>query len=258
MNSAVYSVSLNLLSAVIGWLAAVGFAALRRQRRRTRRVRAFRDFFGTSGHLLVIHSAVLDELSTDNDASAVGHSVYNYPATDIRATRFLARLFESVGLKEGVDFSILPDIKVKNYQDLWGKDLVLLCGPARNGVMRDLSSAIRMRYMMEVGENGSNVLRDMHRGGQQMLASRELTRPTNDGNFDYGLLASLPNPNNHSRRLVILAGVHGTGTVGAAQFLAIEEELLKLATRRTDQVVSEVVQALYDGDIETPTSLRLV
>jgi hypothetical protein len=258
VNSAVYAVSLNLLSAAIGWLAAVGFAALRRQQRRTRRVRAFHDFFGTSGHLLVIHSAVLDELSPDNDASAVGHSVYNYPATDIRATRFLARLFETVGLKEGVDFNILPDIKVKEDQDLWDKDLVLLCGPARNRVMRDLSSAIRIRYTMEADEDGSNILKDMHRGGQQMLASRELTRPTNDGNFDYGLLASLPNPNNHNRRLVILAGIHGTGTVGAAQFVAMDGELLKLTMKRKDQVVSEVVQALYDGDIETPTSLRLV
>lgn len=91
-----------------------------------------------------------------------------------------------------------------------------------------------------------------------MLASRELKRPANDGDFDYGLLASLPSPNNYTRRLVILAGIHGTGTVGAAQFLAMDGELLKLATRRKDQVVSEVVQALYDGDIETPTSLRLV
>lgn len=155
MNSAVYDVSLNLVSAAIGWLAAVGFAALQRRRRRTRRVRAFHDFFGTSGQLLVIHSAVLDEFSIDNDASAVELSVYNYPATDIRATRFLARLFESVGLKEGIDFNILPDIRVKSDRDLWDKDLVLLCGPARNRVVRDLSSAIRMRYRMEVDKDGS-------------------------------------------------------------------------------------------------------
>lgn len=258
MNSTVYGLSLNLLAAVIGWLAATSFAALRRLWQRRRRARAFRDFFGTSGHLLVIHSAVLDELSTDNNASVAGHSVYNYPATDIRAARFLVRLFESVGLKEGANFNILPDIRVKSDHALWDKDIVLLCGPARNRVLGELSPAIRMRYTMEADQYGSNILRDMLRGGQQMLASRELAQPTDDGDFDYGLVASLPNPNNHSRQLVILAGIHGTGTVGAAQFLATDGELRKIAMRRKDHVVSEVVQALYDGDIETPTGLRLV
>jgi hypothetical protein len=258
MNSTVDGLSLNLLAAVIGWLAAMGFAALRRLWQRRRRVRAFRDFFGTSGHLLVIHSAVLDELNTDNYASAEGNSVYNYPATDIRAARILARLFESVGLKEGSDFSILPDIKVKVDHGLWESNLVLLCGPARNKVLRDLSPAIRMRYVMEVNPRGSNVLKDMHRGGQEMLASRELPDRLVGENFDYGLVASLPNPNNHTKQLVVLSGIHGTGTVGAAQLIATDGELRKMASRRKDLVVSEVVQALYDSDIETPAKLRLV
>jgi hypothetical protein len=257
MTSTLSQLSLNLLAAAIGWLAAITFAALRRQWRQGLRVRAFRAFFGTSGQLLVIHSAVLDELSPDNNPSGGEHSVYNYPATDIRACRFLVRLFESVGLKEGADFNILPDIKVKTDRTLWDKDLVLLCGPARNHVMRGLSSAIRMRYTMEVDQNGHNILKDTHRPGPPMLASRELTQPTDDGDFDYGLIASLPNPNNYNRKLVILAGIHGTGTVGSAQFLTMNGELRKL-TKRKAPVVSEVVQVLYDGDIETPTGLRLV
>jgi hypothetical protein len=255
MSSAVYAVSLNLVAAVIGWLAAVGFAALRQRWRRGRRVRAFHDFFGASGQLLVIHSAVLDKPSSGSD---VDYPIYNYPATDIRATRFLARLFESVGLKEGLNFNILPDIKVKRDHNLWDKDLVLLCGPARNHVARDLGPALRMRYTMELDQDGSNVLKDTLRGGQQMLTSRELAQPTSNENFDYGIVASLPNPNNHSRQLVILAGVHGTGTVGAAQFLTVDGELPKLVKGRKDRVVCELVKAIYDDDIETPTSLRLV
>lgn len=258
MNSALSSLSLNLLAAVIGWLAAVGFAALRRLWQQRRRVRAFGNFFGTSGHLLVIHSAVLDKLSTDKDGSVAGNSVYNYPATDIRAARFLVRLFESVGLEEGANFDVLPDIRVKSERALWDKDIVLLCGPARNHVLRDLGPAIRLRYTMEVDQSGSNVLKDTLRGGQQMLASRELAQPTEDDDFDYGLVASLPNPNNHCRQLVILAGIHGTGTVGAAQFVTRDGELRKMAMQRKDGVVSEVVKVLYDDDIETPTDLRLV
>ena len=252
-----YQVLLNLVAAAIGWLASVAFNALKRQRIRSRQMRAFCDFFGSSRHLVVIHSAVLDDPSPNSAGLSVDHPVYNYPATDIRATRLLGQLFESVGLKEGKDFAILPDIRVKADASLWESDIVLLCGPARNHVFRSLCPVIRMRYTMEVDAVGSNVLRDTLRGGQQLLASRELPLPASEGDFDYGLLASLPNPYNQSRRVVLLAGIHGTGTVGAAQFLSTDKGLQEISKRRQGQVVSELVKASYDGDIETPTSLRL-
>jgi hypothetical protein len=259
MLSTAYQLSLNLAAAAIGWLARIGYVMLRRQWQRRQRIRAFYDFFGTSGRLVVIHSAVLDQPSAGAVATAVDHPVYNYPGTDIRASRLLVRLFESVGMKEGNDgFTIKPDIQVKTDSNLWDKDLVLLCGPARNHIFHDLCPIIKMRYTMEDNEEGSNVLKDTLRGHQQLLASRELPPSTSDGNFDYGLLASLPNPNNHSRRIVILAGIHGTGTVGAAEFLTTGRELQSLVKRRQNQVISEVVQAFYDGDIETPTKTRLV
>jgi hypothetical protein len=257
MESTVYQVLLNLVAAAIGWLASIAFNVLKRQRIRSRRFLAFCDIFGSSGHLLVIHSAVLDKPGPNAVGAVPSYPVYNYPSTDIRATRLLVRLFESVGLKEGSGFTILPDIRVKVDNSLWNNDIVLLCGPARNHVFRDLCPVIRMRYTMEVDPQGSNVLRDTLRGGQQLLASRELTQPTSEGDFDYGLLASLPNPYNQSRRVVILAGIHGTGTVGAAQLLSTGRGLQEVARRRQSHVVSELVKASYDGDIETPTSLEL-
>lgn len=257
MESTAYQVLINLVAAAIGWLASIACAALKRQWIRSRRRNAFSDFFGSSDHLLVIHSAVLDEPTSNSAGVPVDYPVYNYPATDIRATRFLARLFESVGLKEGDGFTILPDIRVKIDGSLWDNDIVLLCGPARNHVFRALGPDIRARYIMEVDANGSNVLKDTLRSGQQLFASRELPQPTSEGDFDYGLLASLPNPRNPSRRVVILAGIHGTGTVGAAQFLAVGKGLQEVSKRRDGQVVSELVKASYDGDIETPTGLRL-
>lgn len=257
MESTVYQVLLNLVAAAIGWLASIAFNALKRQRTRSRRFRSFCDIFGSSGHLLVIHSAVLDKPSANVVGMPAGYQVYNYPATDIRATRLLVRLFESVGLKEGNGFTILPDIRVKVDNTLWDSDIVLLCGPARNHVFRNLCPVIKMRYAMEVDSQESNILRDTLRGGQQLLASRELSQPTSEGDFDYGLLASLPNPYNQSRRVVILAGIHGTGTVGAAQFLSTDKGLQEISKRRQSHVVSELVKTSYDGDIETPTSLKL-
>jgi hypothetical protein len=258
VESTVYQVLLNLVAAAIGWAASIAFAAIKRQWIRSRRRNAFCDFFGSSGHLLVIHSAVLDGPSSNSTDAPVDYPVYNYPATDIKATRLLVRLFESVGLSEGCKFTILPDIRVKIDDSLWNNDIVLLCGPARNHVFRELCPVIRMRYTMEIDSHGSNVLRDTIRGGQPLLASRELPQPVSDGDFDYGLLASLPNPYNQSRRLVILAGIHGTGTVGAAQFLSTRKGLQEISKRRCSHVVSELLKTSYDGDIETPTGLRLV
>jgi hypothetical protein len=257
VESTVYQVLLNLVAAAIGWMASLAFIAIKRQWIRIRRRNAFYDFFGSSGHLLVIHSAVLDQPDPNSTDVPAGYPAYNYPATDIKATRLLVRLFESVGLKEGNDFTIMPDIQVKIDDPLWDNDIVLLCGPARNHVFRELCPVIRMRYTMEIDAHGSNVLRDTIRGGQQLFTSRELTQPKSEGDFDYGLLASLPNPHNQSRRVVILAGIHGTGTVGAAQFLSIGKGLQEVSKKRCGHVVSELVKASYEGDIETPTSLRL-
>ena len=83
VESTVYQVLLNLVAAAIGWLASVAFNALKRQRIRSRRMRAFCDFFGSSRHLVVIHSAVLDGPSPNSVGLSVDYPVYNYPATDI-------------------------------------------------------------------------------------------------------------------------------------------------------------------------------
>lgn len=258
MKSTVDQVLLDLVAAAIGWMASLAFTAIKRQWIRIQRRKAFYDVFGTSDHLIVIHSAVLDQPDPNSTDVPGDYPAYNYPATDIKATRLLVRLFESVGLKEGNGFTILPDIRIKIDDSLWDNDIVLLCGPSRNHVFRELCPVIRMRYTMEIDARGSNVLRDTLRGGQQLFASRELAQRENEGDFDYGLLASLPNPHNQNRRVVILAGIHGTGTVGAAQFLATGKGLQEVSKKRSSHVVSELVKASYDGDIETPTDLRVV
>jgi hypothetical protein len=169
----------------------------------------------------------------------------------------LTNLFESVGLKEGVNFKISPDIMYENSHSLRDKDLVLLCGPARNHILHELGD-LHMRYSMKVANDGSNILEDTFRGSQQMLTSRELPPSSNSEKFDYGIIASLPNPINHERKLVVLAGVHGTGTVGATEFVTTGEGLLNL--RKTPEIggVCELVKAVYREDVETPTELKLV
>jgi hypothetical protein len=239
------AILINLVSMGIG--AALGYGARYvREKSRERVLRgAVRDFFGTPpGHIMVIHSAIFD----------VEDEAYNYPATDTRAARALAKLFESLHLREGVDFSIRPDREVTVDENLWKNNLVLVCGPARNSVLKQLLPTLpTMRYIMTVDVDGrSNILKD-NRREVRLFSSRELQRGGGEGEFDCGLVASLPNSHNLSRKVVLLAGIHGTGTVGAAQFVTDPNNLQELLRRRKNQVVSEALRVDYRGDIETPT-----
>ncbi|GIF48952.1 hypothetical protein DFJ67_2656 [Asanoa ferruginea] len=235
-------------SAVCGAAATVGAVGLRRWFRKRARVAAVKEFFGLPGKVLIVHSAVFDP----------PEQAWNYPATDTKAARALATILEASGMREGVDFSVLPDRRVDIDDELWRNNLVLLCGPARNAVLAHLtpSLSMSMRYTMTVDDEQENVLTD-HERETRMLSSREAGAGT-IGNYDYGLIASLPNPRQPQRRVVLLAGIHGTGTVGAAGFVTDAGNLRTLNGRRADGIVSEVVRVDYADDIETPTRTRLV
>jgi hypothetical protein len=254
-------IGINLLAAAIGGSVTWLYARAKASRRRRRLGKDARDFFGTEGKIMLIHSAVVDDLPAV--AGGAPEKAYNYPATDIRAARNLARFFESYGLREGKerDFVIVPDFEVTIDDALWDHNLVLLCGPARNAVYRTLSPSLDMRYTMTLSpvDAERNVLTDHHRQ-EHLQSSRERGLPPSVGCFDYGLVVSTPSPRNTARRLVLLAGIHGTGTVAAAQFVSTASELKNLNGRRSSaDTVCEVVQAMYlAADNETPTTTRLV
>lgn len=100
MAGPVTDLSINLLATGLG--AAMAHSA---QRARTKiRKQATRkrigDFFGRAGEkILVVHSSIYDE----------PERAYNYPATDTRSARILAQFFEESNLREGLDFTIVPD-----------------------------------------------------------------------------------------------------------------------------------------------------
>ncbi|MDG4822485.1 hypothetical protein O7635_11555 [Asanoa sp. WMMD1127] len=239
-------VLVNLGCAAFGAAVSTGTGRTRRWLRQRSRDESVRKFFGTPARVIIIHSAVFDE----------PEQAWNYPATDTKAARALATLLEAAGMHEGVDFTVVPDRSVAINAELWRNNLVLLCGPARNAVLDEIAPSLSMRYTMTVGADGRNVLTD-HERETRMLSSREGGSP-NNSNYDYGLIASLPNPRQPLRRVVVLAGIHGTGTVGASGFVTDPGNLKTLNDRATDGIVSEVVRVDYGADIETPTRMRLV
>jgi hypothetical protein len=93
----------------------------------------------------------------------------------------------------------------------------------------------------------------------QLKSSRELAPETEStSGYDFGLVASAPSSHNAARRIVVLAGIHGTGTVGAAEFVCAVDSLELLNARRSREVVSQALRVNYEADIETPTQITLI
>ncbi len=250
LNSAPRDIAIALIAALIGAAASQLWSYVQHKVREKSLNRSVRAFFGPPGKILVVHSAVFD----------APEQAYNYPATDTRAARALAKLFESVGLREGPDFAILPDRSVRIDDALWANNLVLLCGPARNKVFEHVAPlCAAARYSMTVTQDRRNVLTDNKRR-QQLRSSREVGAEDPNSGFDFGLISSLPSPQGAAKRVVLLAGIHGTGTVGAAEFVCSLTNLRELVNRQALQApLSHAVRVDYDeADRETPIRMELV
>lgn len=245
----------HLLAGALG--AASGYCLrLVQDLRRARRVNtSIKQFFGLQGdQLLVVHTAVLD----------VSRHAYNLPSCDTRAARAIARLMEGAGRLEGHEFMILPE---GDFATHFGEleaaaehDLVLLCGPKRNRLVSELlRMAPYLRYQLSRSpETGENVLLDRERNSQ-LISSRDTTAASAaETAYDFGLILSMPSPLNMDRNLVVLAGIHGTGTLGAAQYVSDPGRLRALCRRRQHGVIQEVVRAEYKTDPEVISKLVLV
>ncbi|MFH9554165.1 hypothetical protein ACIBAH_30880 [Streptomyces sp. NPDC051445] len=255
MAGPVTDLSINLLATGLGAAMAHSAQRARAKIRKQATRKRIGEFFGRAGEkILVVHSSIYDE----------PERAYNYPATDTRSARILAQFFEESNLREGVDFTIVPDRGVVSESLLRENNVVALCGPARNSCYRRLvSTPSSMRYDMAENPNPGgrgNLLRDNLRNTRIYSSRQEAAERgvAEDSHFDYGLVASLPNLRNPSKRLVLLAGIHGSGTVAAAQFVANSENLGLLSHRQQAGVICEVLHVKYlEEDPETPIDVRL-
>lgn len=249
VNGVIENVIAALVGAVFGYLAKMAWDKFKK----ARRSKTIIEFFNiTQSHTLVIHSAILDET----------RQAYAFPYCDTRVSRIIASLFESIGKKEGIDFTIVPDVDLlladgSIEPTIMDKNLVLICAPKRNRIAKHiLSKSPKLRYQIETDETtGQNVFFDELR--QTFLISSQDVKypekqnqmPVLDG-YDYGLIASMPNPFNLSKNVVIFAGIHGSGTLGAGMFIDDENSRSELCRRRKNGVIQELIIAKYKGGIE--------
>ena len=249
INGVIGNLIAALIGALFGYLAKTGWDKYKK----VRRSKTIIDFFKvTQSHTLIIHSAIFDET----------RQAYSYAYCDSKVARIITSLFESVGQKEGEEFTIVPDVDLLLADGtidptIMNKNLVLICSPKRNRIAKHiLSKSPKLRYQMEVDETkGEIVLFDELRqtlliSSQDLqISDKQLHKPILDG-YDYGLIASMPNPFNLSRNIVLLAGIHGSGTLGAGMFVGDENSLSELCHRRKNGVIQELIIAKYKGGAE--------
>lgn len=234
----------GLLGTLLGILFKIGFDRVIR-RRRAQTIRSFLNF--PQGEIVIVHSALFDSSR---------HS-YNYPSCDMVSSRRLSGLLESIGLKEGQDFSVAPE---SNFLTSKGEvnleslrcNLILLGGPKRNKITAEiLKGSVKPRYDMHLDESGENVLYDSFTRNH-LKASRDdpQFRSQSDDNdegygYDYGLVMTMANPLNLDHGVLIIAGIHGPGTIGASTFITDKKSVALMISKRHGGVIQEVVYAKY-------------
>jgi hypothetical protein len=221
-----------------------------------RQARPIVKLFGLqSGPVRVVHSSIFDK---ERDA-------YNYPAADSQASRILAVLLSRAHRREGVGLTVSADVELikGGHVDpaLWKENLILLCGPKRNPLVKDALANLpqNLKYTMSVDPaTGRTMLRDNNRGHWLSSSTDDKAAGnTPNGNYDYGLILSVQNAFHEGATVTILAGLHGTGTLGCAAFLKDIQNIKKLLDRRDNGIICEVVKVYYGDSFEEVLDTRL-
>ncbi len=242
----------HLVAGGVGYSARYAQEILRARKRR----RNIESLFGLTGrHVYVVHSAIFDEQ----------RQAFNFPSCDSGASRIVAHLLEETGRVETRDFEILP---VEEFEARAGRIdtgpeavVIAICGPKRNRVVADvLAAAPRMRYQVRVDSVGRSTLRDEEVGSDIAGSANVSTDHTGliGPGTDFGLVVSMPNPFNAAHRITVIAGLRGSGTLGAAQILTDPATLAAICKRHKGGVVEELVKVVWSDQPEHLTRVSLV
>jgi hypothetical protein len=252
LNAIIENLLAGFIGTFLGFLAKLGFDKYRKDRRNKPVI----DFFNLQNRkIAVIHSAIFDK----------ERGVYNYPASDTRAIRIITNSLESADLKEGKDFIVSPDVNFLNPDGtvnpkVMDYDLILMCAPKRNKITEEiLSRCPKLRYRMTFDtETNRNLLYDTSTNNY-FVASRDLPNNSDKNNgYDFGLIMSTPNPSNLNRNVIILAGIHGAGTIGTALAVSDTNKLKELCSKKVGGIMQSVVRAEFQGDYDNVTEVSIL
>lgn len=202
--------------------------------------RPIKNFFRSGkGKMVIVHSTVFDE---DRDA-------YDYPACDSKVIRIISSKLNDIGMTEGKNFIVTSDVdllkKKSEYEEILSKnDLVLICSPKRNAITKialEKISNLRYKPILEGRENFLFIQDSLK--AIDLISTEDRTNYQSDNNemIDYGIILSTSSPFNFEKKLVVIYGNHGEGTLGAAEYLMDEGNVKLLLKRKTQSKIEELV-----------------
>jgi hypothetical protein len=202
-----------------------------------------KKFFKTkNGGVIIIHSAIFDQ----------ERNAYDYPACDTKVARLVASSLNRIGLKEDTSFEITTDNDLVNnnpsFEDkLKQNDLILICSPKRNKITKLAIEKMNYLRYTPLYDNQANLnfIRDNLKKVDLISSEDRKKENLSDDQIDYGLLISANNPFNIHKRIVIISGNHGEGTLGVAEFLSSDENIRKLLKREEQGKIEELFVVKY-------------
>lgn len=239
MQSISEQILAGLAGTIIGYIGKVSYDNLIKFRKNRAFIK-FLDF--PKSNIVIIHSALYDD----------SRNSYNYPSCDMISARQIANLLEAANKKETIDFRIEPetncmDAKGTVVSEILKCNLILLGGPKRNKITNQIltNTKIDFRYKMTLDpSSGENQIVDKMTGNHYNPKEGETT----DERIDYGLIMTMRNPLNSERGVLMVAGIHGPGTIGSSKFISKRENLVTLSRKRKGGAVQEIIQTTHYTD----------
>jgi hypothetical protein len=259
LESISIEILVGFIGTLLGYLGKVGLDFVVKLRRN----RAFLRFLNfPKGEIIIVHSALFDP----------SRASYNYPSCDMISARRIANLLESAGMKEGLDFKVTPEANCLESDGsvnpgMLNHNLILLGGPKRNKVTLDvLQRAAKLRFQMGLDNSGENQLYD-DATKNYLISSRDDPDHYHQANasstdqsieYDYGLIWSMNNPHHLYQRILLLAGIHGPGTIGTVTYISSSDNLATLSLKREGGVIQAVIQTKYIANTDDIKEISLI
>lgn len=114
----------------------------------------------------------------------------------------------------------------------YANNLILIGGPDYNRIVRDFMQYTPFEF---IERNGVVVLRNKEK--DEFFESRENENEVDD----YGFFLKIANPNNPSKKLIMVNGIHTYGVYGAAKcFLAQDEHEINISVGNCEEVINDL------------------
>jgi len=244
----------TIIGALLGYLGKASVDSYRIKKRNKFVV----DFFGLKNKkkTRIVHSVIFDNI----------RNAYAFPMCDAKVTSIVVGLLESIGLREGEDFAVNSDIDLikpdgEFKAEVMEDNLILICGPKRNKLTAKMLNRLpKIHYeLSESSDKSRNIIYDIVRNSE-LISTQDSGNVSTSGTLighDFGLIVSASDQVNMNRNIVVLAGIHGSGTLGAGIFIEKLDNIRELCGRRKQGLIQEVVVANYKGHMDNITNVNL-